>query len=105
MELPTDISVMRFAAARVQEIAALTDLIGMTYHKNYFIKTQSLKSYCYTENPTTTKLIFQKLPCHMRRRAMSHNPKRMPRLLREAHKSQVNKSNGLFEFNSNQFFY
>lgn len=25
----------------------------------------------------------------MRRRAMSHNPNRMPRLLREAHKSQV----------------
>ena len=25
----------------------------------------------------------------MRRRAMSHNPKRMPRALREAHKAQV----------------
>ena len=28
-ELPPDISVTRFAAARVREIAALTDLIGM----------------------------------------------------------------------------
>jgi len=71
MELPPDISVMRLAAARVQEIANLTHSI---------------------ENPTTTKLIFQKLPCHMRRRAMSHNPKRMPRTLREAHKAQMNKS-------------
>nr|SVE90563.1 EOG090X07PD [Daphnia sinensis] len=69
--IPADISVVRFATVRAQEIVALTKMI---------------------ENPQTTKLIFQKLPCHMRRRAMSHNPNRMPRLLREAHKSQMAKS-------------
>nr|SVE79543.1 EOG090X07PD [Daphnia magna] len=69
--VPSDISVVRFATVRAQEIVALTKMI---------------------ENPQTTKLIFQKLPCHMRRRAMSHNPNRMPRLLREAHKSQMAKS-------------
>nr|CAG4651053.1 EOG090X07PD [Simocephalus serrulatus]SVE94291.1 EOG090X07PD [Simocephalus serrulatus] len=69
--LPGDISVIRFASARAQEIMALTKMI---------------------ENPQTTKLIFQKLPCHMRRRAMSHNPNRMPRTLREAHKAQMAKS-------------
>nr|SVE77657.1 EOG090X07PD [Daphnia lumholtzi] len=69
--VPADISVVRFATVRAQEIVALTKMI---------------------ENPQTTKLIFQKLPCHMRRRAMSHNPNRMPRVLREAHKSQMTKS-------------
>ena len=29
------------------------------------------------------KRLFQKLPRHMRRRAMSHNPKRLPRRMRE----------------------
>ena len=43
----------------------------------------------FKENPQNTKLIFQKLPIHMRRRAMSHKPNRMPRILREAHKAQV----------------
>ncbi|XP_057380141.1 ribonucleases P/MRP protein subunit POP1-like [Daphnia carinata] len=69
--IPADISVARFATVRAQEIVALTTMI---------------------ENPQTTKLIFQKLPCHMRRRAMSHNPNRMPRALREAHKAQMAKS-------------
>nr|CAG4638512.1 EOG090X07PD [Cyclestheria hislopi] len=71
IKIPTDLLVNRFAAARAQEIKTLTELI---------------------ENPSNTKLIFQKLPCHMRRRAMSHNPNRMPRLLREAHKAQMEKS-------------
>nr|SVE75178.1 EOG090X07PD [Daphnia dolichocephala] len=70
-KIPTDISITRFASVRAQEIVALTKII---------------------ENPQTTKLIFQKLPCYMRRRAMSHNPNRMPRSLREAHKAQMAKS-------------
>ncbi|XP_011309983.1 ribonucleases P/MRP protein subunit POP1 isoform X2 [Fopius arisanus] len=44
------------------------------------------------ENPQRTKLVFQKLPVHMRRRVMSHNAKRMPRRLREAHQMQMEKS-------------
>ncbi|KAJ8978127.1 hypothetical protein NQ317_014182 [Molorchus minor] len=39
-----------------------------------------------------TKLAFQKLPKHMRRRAMSHNVKRLPRRLREIHMNQMKKS-------------
>lgn len=46
----------------------------------------------FSENPQQTKLIFQKLPRHMRRRIMSHNVKRMPRRLRESHRNQMLKS-------------
>lgn len=46
----------------------------------------------FTENPKRTKLIFQRLPVYMRRRVMSHNVKRLPRRLREAHLSQMAKS-------------
>lgn len=44
------------------------------------------------ENPQQSKLVFQKLAVHMRRRVMSHNAKRMPRQLREAHLRQMMKS-------------
>ncbi|KAH8420094.1 hypothetical protein KR009_005779 [Drosophila setifemur] len=39
----------------------------------------------------SSKLIFQTLPKQMRRRAMSHHPKRLPRKYRQAHKSQMGK--------------
>ena len=35
------------------------------------------------------KRVFQTLPRHMRRRAMSHNPKRLPRRLQEAATKEV----------------
>lgn len=44
------------------------------------------------KNPTSTKLIFQSLPKHMRRRAMSHNPKRLPRKYRTKHSHQMAKA-------------
>ncbi|KAL2717643.1 ribonucleases P/MRP protein subunit POP1 [Vespula squamosa] len=69
--LPHDVSILKLAAARAGEIAAMTHAI---------------------ENPQQTKLVFQKLPIHMRRRVMSHNVKRMPRRLREAHLNQMIKS-------------
>ncbi|KAG5679978.1 hypothetical protein PVAND_009513 [Polypedilum vanderplanki] len=43
----------------------------------------------------TTKsdmLVHQMLPNHLRRRAMSHNPKRLPRKYRQAHINQMTKS-------------
>lgn len=43
-------------------------------------------------NPNSTKLVFQRLPKHMRRRAMSHNPNRLPRKHRLAHRAQMCKS-------------
>ncbi|KAL2742562.1 ribonucleases P/MRP protein subunit POP1 [Vespula maculifrons] len=69
--LPYDVSILKLAAARAGEIAAMTHAI---------------------ENPQQTKLVFQKLPIHMRRRVMSHNVKRLPRRLREAHLNQMIKS-------------
>ena len=83
-----DISVLRFTSARAQEISSLTNLIGILVH-NIYLYQELTMLHCFTENPKTTKLIFQKLPAHMRRRAMSHNPNRMPRALRKAHISQV----------------
>ncbi|KAG8036912.1 hypothetical protein G9C98_004234 [Cotesia typhae] len=71
VSLPRDVEINKLAAARANEIAAMTYAI---------------------ENPQQTKLIFQRLPIHMRRRVMSHNAKRMPRRLREAHKTQMEKS-------------
>ena len=38
------------------------------------------------------KRVFQYLPTHMRRRAMSHNAKRLPRRLREQASKQVSLS-------------
>ncbi|XP_012539589.1 ribonucleases P/MRP protein subunit POP1 [Monomorium pharaonis] len=70
-QLPHEVSIMNFVSARAHEIAAMTSSI---------------------ENPQHNKLIHQKLPIYMRRRVMSHNSKRMPRRLREAHKAQMAKS-------------
>lgn len=69
--LPHEVSIMNFISSRAHEISAMTSSI---------------------ENPKQTKLIFQKLPVYMRRRVMSHNVKRLPRRLREAHLAQMAKS-------------
>ncbi|TGZ54758.1 ribonucleases P/MRP protein subunit POP1 [Temnothorax longispinosus] len=69
--LPHEVSIMNFISSRAYEISAMTSSI---------------------ENPKQTKLIFQKLPVYMRRRVMSHNVKRLPRRLREAHLAQMAKS-------------
>ncbi|XP_034942493.1 ribonucleases P/MRP protein subunit POP1 [Chelonus insularis] len=71
VSLSRDSEVIKLAISRAGEICTMT---------------QSL------DNPQHTKLIFQKLPMHMRRRVMSHNAKRMPRRLREAHIKQMKKS-------------
>lgn len=69
--LPHEVSISQFVSSRAREISAMTSSI---------------------ENPKQTKLIFQKLPIYMRRRVMSHNVKRLPRRLREAHSAQMAKS-------------
>ncbi|XP_012231195.2 ribonucleases P/MRP protein subunit POP1 [Linepithema humile] len=69
--LPHEVSIAQFASSRAQEISMMTYSI---------------------ENPKQTKLVFQKLPVYMRRRVMSHNVKRLPRRLREAHLAQMTKS-------------
>lgn len=69
--LDNEVTTFQHCHARINEIKALTMAIS---------------------NPTNTKLVFQKLPKHMRRRAMSHNPNRLPRKHRMAHKAQMCKS-------------
>lgn len=71
VELPDSLQTYKYVGDRVTEIKSLLDAIN---------------------NPTQTKLVFQTLPRHMRRRAMSHCPKRLPRKYRQAHMSQMRKS-------------
>lgn len=70
-DLPSTINLMKFSAARSKEIKEMRE---------------SLVSQ------SGTKLAFQKLPKHMRRRTMSHNAKRLPRRLRKIHLNQLEKS-------------
>ncbi|KAL3281053.1 hypothetical protein HHI36_004277 [Cryptolaemus montrouzieri] len=72
IDLPGGLEISKFSYARSKEIEVMR---------------KSLASA-----GSSTKLAFQKLPRHMRRRAMSHNPKRLPRRLREIHLNQMKKS-------------
>ncbi|CAG0908630.1 unnamed protein product, partial [Cyprideis torosa] len=67
LPFPTHVSMLRFVESRSREIAALNQELAFR-HKN--------------------TLVLQRLPRHMRRRATSHNPKRLPRKLRPIHESQ-----------------
>lgn len=69
--VPQAIHVHRLLAARATEI------------KNLQI---------FLTKSSSTKLVFQRLPIHMRRRTMSHNVKRLPRRVRQAHLRQMSKS-------------
>lgn len=71
VRLENEITTFHHCHQRIDEIKALTAAIA---------------------HPSSTKLIFQKLPKHMRRRAMSHNPNRLPRKYRLAHRAQMSKS-------------
>ncbi|XP_011188370.2 ribonucleases P/MRP protein subunit POP1 [Zeugodacus cucurbitae] len=71
VSLPTHVQTFRYAANVVQEMRQLIDEV---------------------RNPVSRKLVFQTLPKHMRRRAMSHHPKRLPRKYRAAHRSQMAKA-------------
>ncbi|KAI8033946.1 hypothetical protein M5D96_013278 [Drosophila gunungcola] len=72
VSLPTHVTTYLYAAGVLQEI-------------------RNLVSDCQETTQRSSKLIFQTLPKHMRRRAMSHHPKRLPRKYRQAHKSQMGK--------------
>lgn len=69
--LPTHVSTYHYASGALQEIKSLI---------------------AEAQLPANSKLIFQTLPKYMRRRAMSHHPKRLPRKYRAAHKSQMSKA-------------
>lgn len=70
-KLPSHLTISSFSAARGKEIQIMKNAL---------------------QRSTGIKLAFQKLPKHMRRRAMSHNVKRLPRRLREIHMNQMKKS-------------
>ncbi|XP_034249599.1 ribonucleases P/MRP protein subunit POP1 [Thrips palmi] len=73
MEVPIEVNTLKFASARAQEIAALSQAL---------------------DEAKTGNLIFQRLPRHMRRRVMSYNVKRMPKGLRAAYSQQLLKNSG-----------
>ncbi|XP_043921571.1 ribonucleases P/MRP protein subunit POP1 isoform X2 [Protopterus annectens] len=73
-QMPLYITATPFAQARAAEIDAM-------------LKAVSTKS--------STSRIFQTLPRHMRRRAMCHNIKRMPRRLREIAKKEYEKATAM----------
>ncbi|ELW47434.1 Ribonucleases P/MRP protein subunit POP1 [Tupaia chinensis] len=70
-EIPKYITASTFAQARAAEISAM-------------LKAVSQKS--------SNSLVFQTLPRHMRRRAMSHNVKRLPRRLQEMAQKEAEKA-------------
>ncbi|XP_073488122.1 ribonucleases P/MRP protein subunit POP1 isoform X2 [Aquarana catesbeiana] len=70
-QIPKYITASMFAQARAAEINAM-------------VKAVSQKS--------SNSLVFQSLPRHMRRRAMGHDIKRLPRRLREIAKREMEKS-------------
>ncbi|KAM9308441.1 ribonucleases P/MRP protein subunit POP1 [Gastrophryne carolinensis] len=70
-QLPKAITATMFAQARAAEINAM-------------VKAVSQKS--------SNSLVFQSLPRHMRRRAMGHDIKRLPRRLRELAKKEMEKT-------------
>uniref|UniRef100_A0A8D0G980 POP1 homolog, ribonuclease P/MRP subunit n=1 Tax=Sphenodon punctatus TaxID=8508 RepID=A0A8D0G980_SPHPU len=70
-EMPKYITASTFAQARAAEINAM-------------LKAVKQKS--------SNSLVFQTLPRHMRRRAMSHNIKRLPRRLREIARKEAEKA-------------
>ncbi|XP_045471264.1 ribonucleases P/MRP protein subunit POP1 [Harmonia axyridis] len=72
VNLPPSLLLAKFCYSRSKEIQLMKQHLSSSDH--------------------STKLAFQKLPRHMRRRAMSHNVKRLPRRLREKHMSQMKKS-------------
>uniref|UniRef100_A0A336LRL9 CSON001977 protein n=2 Tax=Culicoides sonorensis TaxID=179676 RepID=A0A336LRL9_CULSO len=71
IKLPTSINAGDFAAAHINEIKSLIHSIN---------------------NPQNNKIIHQMMPNRMRRRAMTQNPKRLPRKYREIHVAQMSKS-------------
>ena len=72
---PRSLSVTDFAAARVSEIQNLTSVLSEASQGN--------------------RRAFQTLPKHMRRRTMSHNPRRMPVRLREIARRELEKDPNL----------
>uniref|UniRef100_A0A2K5D7R3 POP1 homolog, ribonuclease P/MRP subunit n=1 Tax=Aotus nancymaae TaxID=37293 RepID=A0A2K5D7R3_AOTNA len=70
-EIPKYITASTFAQARAAEISAM-------------LKAVTQKS--------SNSLVFQTLPRHMRRRAMSHNVKRLPRRLQEIAQKEAEKT-------------
>uniref|UniRef100_A0A182UDJ4 Uncharacterized protein n=1 Tax=Anopheles melas TaxID=34690 RepID=A0A182UDJ4_9DIPT len=72
VELPPRVDQLKFAESRTEEVFQM--LLTMNSGLNQ------------------RKLMHQSLPCHMRRRAMSYNVRRLPRRFRQVHTAQFNKS-------------
>lgn len=66
---PRIIDTAEYVKARVEQIADLLDVV-------------SKSGPSVGADPGAARTLFQRLPRHMRRRAMSHNVKRLPRAIR-----------------------
>ncbi|XP_065204275.1 ribonucleases P/MRP protein subunit POP1 [Planococcus citri] len=73
-QMPNVLTSESFISARFKEISTLSNLIN---------------------GSSRVTSIFQRLPKHMRRRAMSHTVKRVPKSLRDAHRRQLEKNKAL----------
>ncbi|XP_065160758.1 ribonucleases P/MRP protein subunit POP1-like [Atheta coriaria] len=69
--IPESVPALFFASARIREIKTVTNLL---------------------QAQNGTKLAFQKLPRHMRRRVMGHSTKRVPQSIKQIHQNQLEKS-------------
>jgi ribonuclease P/MRP protein subunit POP1 len=76
---------------KVKNTKELPDSINVVNHVSGRIR-ELRKIYNDVATKKSEMLIHQMLPNFMRRRAMSHNPKRLPAKYRQIHKSQMAKS-------------
>lgn len=92
VSMPNVFRTESFISARFKELHALTNLMSL-YFSYFTFSVRSVFQYSlillFVEKTNRVTSIFQRLPKRMRRRAMSHSIKRVPRNLREAHKRQV----------------
>ena len=87
-ELPSELLVGRFAEARIKEILGLEAVVCKC---NWKKAVKDMLSSCHDSlfpcsgAPRQGNAAHQQLPHHLRRRAVSHHPNRLPRRLRQRH--------------------
>ena len=65
---------------------------GFVFHPHFISLSLSIYIYIYIYIcKGSTRRVFQTLPRHLRRRAMSHNIHRLPRRMRAAAQHEVNR--------------
>ena len=91
--LPSDLQTGHYAEARVKEIKGLAAYIGKQYFFTRLMRAFVLQITSFSAAPRQGQSAAQQLPRHLRRRAVSHHPNRLPRRLRQRHCAERDKSN------------